>query len=1147
MPTQAETNRAQFADSFNRILGNKIGKPIVPYTDAQLANSVSTADTNAAQLTQAKQPAIKLPKAASTGTGIPKAKTSASSVLGTKSKAAPVVNPIATPPQPATPKVNTSAGGLIDPIGWFHSVKHALGNAAEYVGLTDKQDPHGTAGQALNTVGHSINNSVPAQVAASGIKRTLDVAERPFYGIMEGSRNLAQGINQGDSGWSLPKDFVTGAWHGVEGQKKTGFGQVVQEAGPNLPMPVKRLAGAVGDVALDPVTYASGGSDIAAKEATNAGLRAGLEATGKDAIKHEVGRVAEDVIGKTSALDDLKLSKGIDTKAITDSIISEVKDKLDTIAYDTKKGQMVGGGARDMHGTISQTLAETVRDKYIQAIEQPKSEFLKYIDSGKRYTPEELAAIRTKDPLFSKWLDGANQAIKEESALGKPIQASEIAKLADAKFSAILSPKMDEIYAKTLAQLDDIVMRVPKVNFMHQTAYLPRVGKALDAVKGSVGNRFENLNKAFNMSSWLPGYTGHIAAKMKSVNKLAFDEFKTNVEEAFRGLTPIDRKEIKYATENGTVLTGKRGEAQAFFEQANRDMFNQEVGQGVRNPEKTPYASDYAFNKVTKGSNNLKDFNAEWRDARKAAVLKNGSTAGFTGTEAAAKGLHVENDAAASLIYRKMKSINMLSKTYLEKDLLTHYGIASAIPEAEAKARNLIKVDDTRQPWLKDVLKPGQSAYLDKDIAHVMKNYSKLTSFRQTDEANNLIKSIEKATQIFKTANTIYWPGFHLRNAVSDIFMGALDGVKSKDYGTIGRAMFNRDKAFLKVGDESVPFSKIYDSYYKNAASGFIDSELNIRTPKTDLSTTRFMDAIHSPSAFNAKLRDMSQVREDFGRLVHYYHALNDEYTHLITKGVSKDAAWKGAEEAAIFRVNKYKFDYSALTPFEQKIRAYGMPFYTYMRKATPVLVENLFMNPRYFAYINKLQKALAPSQDFTANNLPQWMHDQSYSQLSSSGTHEPWGFTDALSPIRTLTDSFRNPVVGANPVIQAGFELNSGKDTFTGKAVNSLSDVLANKWKGTTQWKSAVGGKASLEKWATFTGIPLYQVTQARQDGRTKQLTAEVSKKVQTINKQITNKGYKVSVRHNQIYLVKPKTPTTKELVVGVYDTFAEIPLSKL
>ena len=62
------------------------------------------------------------------------------------------------------------------------------------------------------------------------------------------------------------------------------------------------------------------------------------------------------------------------------------------------------------------------------------------------------------------------------------------------------------------------------------------------------------------------------------------------------------------------------------------------------------------------------------------------------------------------------------------------------------------------------------------------------------------------------------------------------------------------------------------------------------------------------------------------------------------------DEIERRATDAALWRMNYYKFDYSALMPWEQGMKSLAFPFYTYMRKAAPTLIEQLYTNPRYFA-----------------------------------------------------------------------------------------------------------------------------------------------------------------------------------------------------
>jgi len=590
-----------------------------------------------------------------------------------------------------------------------------------------------------------------------------------------------------------------------------------------------------------------------------------------------------------------------------------------------------------------------------------------------------------------------------------------------------------------------------------------------------------------------------------------------------------------------------------------KEIFGEEVGKKARSIATTPPADNYVFNYVR---NSHPDFHTEWMDKKKLAVQKTKSIDGFTSKEAKTWG-KVEDDAAQALLARKAKSIRELTRGEFRKDLATHYGIRSKIPAGQAKQRGLTMISKEKYPELYKGLGPGESLYIDEGIEKIYNNFVNLTSAKQTAEANDFIRAIDKVTNIFKTANTIYWPGFHIRNAVSDMFMGALDGVKSTRYSQVAKAMLNRDKAFLKVGNESVPYNRIYDSYYDNAASsGFFDSDLKTRVGKEDLATTGFMDAIRSPRAFTNKARELSTAREDFGRFVHYYHALDEEYANLIRKGMGKDKAWKGAEEAALSRVNKYKFDYNALTKSELALRKYGVPFYTYMRKAVPVLVENLFMNPKYFSYINRLEEALAPSEEFKGASLPSWMQELSYSQLT--GGDEPIGFTDQLFPTRTLQEVFSNPLSKINPVAQGLVEYWGGEDLFTGRPVEGnfvekVSGILKNKWRGVSTYRSIESDtKPTIEKWAGLFGIPLVQVTKARQNGKIKELEHDLSDKVTQINNNLAKKGLKLSVRQNKIYVIKPKSPTPdeirfdqkpkypvneKEIILGVYETFDEIP----
>jgi len=89
---------------------------------------------------------------------------------------------------------------------------------------------------------------------AGGVGAALDFIARPSYAVAEGTRRALEGEgNDIDVG-----DFLSGAWAGLSGKKKTGFGQVLDEHG--ILDSHKFLRGTIGlglDIATDPTMLLS--------------------------------------------------------------------------------------------------------------------------------------------------------------------------------------------------------------------------------------------------------------------------------------------------------------------------------------------------------------------------------------------------------------------------------------------------------------------------------------------------------------------------------------------------------------------------------------------------------------------------------------------------------------------------------------------------------------------------------------------------------------------------------------------------------------------------------------------------------------------------------------------------------------------------
>jgi hypothetical protein len=913
--------------------------------------------------------------------------------------------------------------------------------------------------------------------------------------------------------------------------------------------------------------------------------------------------VTEQALPKTvTSQQPRRIGGGTTSLSLKDRVIRQTQADLDNMIYEEKSGKVTGGGPKDVHGTLAEAAGEHVRTAAIEDIQAQKLKFIEEVESGKRHTSTEFAKMR-EDPIFSHWLDAAEEVQATAAKAGQTLSPEDIVRLADKEFPGRLEPMVQDIATNVKANLRNRVLNVPKISMGQHDIYLPRLARMIHDM--NLGRAVpENFKRAYLMSSWVPGATSHVSNKIRSGSKLELNAFKENLAEIAQGTTLAERKLIKSATEEDIVLTGKLGEIQQEQVKLYKEMHKAEVDAGVRTEADSPYIANYTFNRIKGGSSKLPDANLSrgWIEPRKESMHATKSSKGWTGADAKNLGLRVEEDFADALVQRKVRSLNKLASTRLTQDLVSHYGIKSSILPHDVFKHDLKKVDIHGIPeWLKKELKPGENVYLHKDIAKVIDDYHELMGFNQSKEARNFVKGLENLTQIYKVANTMYWPGFHMRNMLSDYFMGMLDGVKAKEYTEVFKNMITRDDPNINIGGETFPFSKLKDSYDKNASSGYYDTEMSKRIHPEDMATTRLQDAARNPFGIPGQIKDIaqnaaippevsnllevpesvsrlaegiknahqkvanaSQAREDFGRLVHYKHAMDEEYAFNRAKGYSKEKSWAKAEEAAQARVNRFKFDYDALTPWEKKLRKYGIPFYTYMRKASPLLLENMLMNPKYFNMMSQMQKKLAPSEEWQNTREPSWQRDQNLSLLTDDS--QPWGFTDALNPVRTLTDPFTRPggLIGglasqAAPAIQLPFELSSKKDTFTGKPVENVGDFLRNKFKGFGQYSSATGPKDPLEKVAYAAGLPVYHVTDRMQGTKEAELKQTMRDQLVSYNKQLEPAGFRLEISNGKIELVQPKSPTAAEIrdgttprypvnptrrVRGTYTSFDQIPI---
>lgn len=1011
-----------------------------------------------------------------------------------------------------------------------------------------------------------------------GAKRGLQGKDKTGYGQVV--QESAKPFEAGGSGMPRAvKEFMPGPLQQFYGGKVLAD---VEKSNPAAAKWIKRGLGAVGDVGLDPLTYVGPGvvSKVAkerqiattvardaiesgAKEGSVRAVRKGLQkeaqTTFSDAIKSEFDKAmaggatrqeaqkvaksfSKDLIERSSPAEIAKqrlkdavqramkrkldeINPKIRAKEIWhpiqnakgkyvfttvgekfDNLVSEsIDDAMNTVRAGAQGGKPIFG--KEMPKFIAEDVSNKIRKAQRDAIDPAVQRIRKSLveeDVTKKLTANQIKQLR-KNPLLNDLYETAERKIKE----GK-LSKTEIFNESYEEMMKHLDDQIKQVSDEILGEVGPLTHHTPTIRYLQGGGKIAeRVGNGAAKVN-DIWNA-SNAARAFSYRVHFPGYTSMLAQKVRSEGVRKYEDFFHEVEGIAKGSTKADRKAVQDALLHGQTLIGKQEELRQAVQKAYKDIWDDEIQYGVRKASNTPYDPNYAYRYVTNGGKMAEksSFKKAVRDA-----LKNGEDINAVADKVAAKsGLRTEDDAIKALLYRKRKSMRDQARMMFNDELVGNYHIASQdMSKAAADARGLVKLraSELSNP-LKDGLRKGESYYLPKDIADVRNVFTKMSRMQGSEETREFLRQIDYVTNKFKTMSTIYYPAYHVRNMLGDMFMGLMDGVKMRDYSEILHKWKNRGTSMLKLGDHEVSMGDLLDEYDKTAkASGMYRTDINRSIGKN-------------------KVQHLSESREDFGRFVHFYHAMDEEYPKALRTYKNPKEAWEKASDAARFRVNKYKFDYSAVTPFEQGVMKRAIPFYTYMRKAVPTLTESLFLNPRVLNYTNKILNQLG-NQDSAFNEfvIPEWMRSIGYSVMpGTAGNNEPWVLRNDMLPTNTFNDLFgvqdsettsqglaKNLLSRVNPLIQTPIELATGKDLFTGRPVNSLQDAIMNQMRPVGTAKSFQNKNLS-EFLLQQSGIPLQQVKKGSQK--------RYIQEIQDVNQRISRKGFKVFLSGSK-YVLKNK-----------------------
>lgn len=533
-------------------------------------------------------------------------------------------------------------------------------------------------------------------------------------------------------------------------------------------------------------------------------------------------------------------------------------------------------------------------------------------------------------------------------------------------------------------------------------------------------------------------------------------------------------------------------------------------GQKLAGSEHDP---NYQFLHLKGGT---KSARREFLSERKKAYARSGTPEQYTIAEAKKRGLRPVDDAFQAMQLHYMDSAKKVTNAYLWQDLAANYGLVNnatttGINNLEKVARGLTEVDYSKlSAAFKDMVKTsGGKFYIPNELYEMGVRFDNMMDW-STANMGQFGRSVSRVINMMKKWTTLPYLGFHTRNFMGDTMMGMLDGVSPTRYTEVMTKYLRSRKGlannFHIVEGWDMTFKELAKLFREEANTGFIHMDIGPTTTKT----AGKIGGI-GRKAVN-KLAEISDDRELLPRMTHYLQALRDEARALYKAGERNlDKIMRQSRDAALWRVNHYKFDYGALMPWERSLKALAFPFYTYSRKAIPTLVEQMFLNPHYFQMVNRWQMSNdgSAADAFNYMNMPQWIRDFGYGTVTDeanplvmTGEAFPTNVLDVLSS-NTASEAGLDVISQLNPFFQIPLEQAMGRTAFDNRPIEGgMFDYLSSKVPfvgdiqsrfsnvpgvpGTSE-NPVTGGGWSWEKFLNDRllglGIPLRRVSEGQQE----------------------------------------------------------------
>jgi len=294
-------------------------------------------------------------------------------------------------------------------------------------------------------------------------------------------------------------------------------------------------------------------------------------------------------------------------------------------------------------------------------------------------------------------------------------------------------------------------------------------------------------------------------------------------------------------------------------------------------------------------------------------------------------------------------------------------------------------------------------------------------------------RTLNAFTNLFKTYATLT-PGFHIRNAISAIFMNATDGVALKtQYRAAG---LWRD--YMKAADGEAWLAgqsrKIQDAFAAAHGSG---------------AGGRFTEAGFASAMESGRWNDWME-RLARNKVTRLSQRAGQRVEGSVRLAMALDSMNLGENvEAAVQRINRIHFDYGEISQLDETMKRL-IPFWTFMSRNMPMQVSQMWTHPQvYLGYERFVNNMSSANEEYTPEY---WSKAGAWNTgLKVPGLPERFGgglpiylspdlgYTRLEADLKDYEDflSWQRPgavLSQGNPLITAPIEAATRTDIFTGQ-----------------------------------------------------------------------------------------------------------------